>query len=619
MTESNDGVSGKLFFVMVFCFLIIVPVFFSSVQSGSPVNGGRSGSIAGHNTTAATVMVADPDLNQGNESASAYQKGNYFYDKGDYEQSLKWFEIALSSDPGDFNSWVGKANSLYMLSRYDDASVSYEKALKIDPEDFDSWMGKASSLYNLGMYSESLLAFEKAIEINPENSYSWYDRGNAFYRLREYDLAVHDFAKGESLNSTIADVKDNKELALDKLVQSVLENDSDSAQGASSLKKIADKLFDQEKYEGALAIYEKALDMDPENMPLLIRKGNSEYAIGHYEDALASYQKGEELSPEDPIIWYDKSLALHSIGRNNEALAAVERSLELNATDSSAWYNRGVILESIGKKDLAMTSYDKALEINPTHLSALINKGYLLNSLGRYEEALDFFERAIEIDLSDPVTFLGQGSSFFNLGRYDEALSSYIESTELDSADAAAWNGVGASYEKLGIYGDAMKAYQKVLEIDPENSDAAGSLASIKDIVTSKGIGPTAPAIANSSGPAGKHLLSLNLRHSNLLNGSGLIEVFNHDRNTMLLNDTFVVREYLSTQYFEFDTADSQSGDYLSVCIDEIERLGYSCDSFYYYPESYKYQINIDLEDLDQYITDKNGFLESIVSSLDQK
>ena len=198
-------------------------------------------------------------------------------------KTLKWFEIALSSNQGDFNSLVGKADSLYRLGRYEEASVSYENALKIDPEDFDSWMGKGSSLYNLGMYTESLPAFETAIEIKPENSYAWYDRGNAFYRLGDYELAVHDFAKGESLNFTNLDVKDNKELALDKLVESVLGKDLNSTQGALLLREKADKLFDQKKYEGALAIYEKVLEMDPENISLLIRKGNTEYAIGGYE------------------------------------------------------------------------------------------------------------------------------------------------------------------------------------------------------------------------------------------------------------------------------------------------------------------------------------------------
>ena len=84
------------------------------------------------------------------------------------------------------------------------------------------------------------------------------------------------------------------------------------------------------------------------------------------------------------------------------------------------------------------------------------------------------------------------------------------------------------------------------------------------------------------------------------MNGSGIIEVFNHDRGKMLLNESFAVREYLNIQYLEFDTGISQPGDYISVCIDEVEQIGYSCDSFYYYPESYKYQINIDLQDLDQ-------------------
>jgi tetratricopeptide (TPR) repeat protein len=629
LTGSNQAASGKLFFVVVF-FLTLVPVFFGSVQSaGSSASGDTPDSIGGNITRPTTATVAKPETYQGNDSSSAYQRGNYFYEKGDYEQALQWFEKALSSDPGDFDSLVGKADSLYRLGRYEDASVSYENALKIEPADFDSWMGKGSSLYNLGLYTESLTAFEKAIEIKPENSYAWYDRGNAFYRLGDYELAVHDFAKGESLNPINADVGDNKELALDKLVESVIGKDLNSTQGALLLREKADKLFDQQKYEGALAIYEKVLEMDSENISLLIRRGNTEYAIGGYEDALASYQKAEGLSPDDPIVWYDKALALHKMGRNNESLVAVERSLEINSSDSSAWYNRGVILEDIGKQDMALASYDKALEINPTHLSALINKGYLLNSLGRYEESLDFFEQAIGIDLSDPVTFNGQGSSLFGLGRYAEALSSYIEATELDSSNTAAWNGVGASYEKLGIYGDALKAYQKVLEIDPENSFAADSISSIKNIVTSKVSGSTIatdgiPAnttttIANSSGSASKHILAMNLGHGYLLNGSGLIEVFNHDRNQMLLNNSFIVGDYLDTQYLEFDAGNSQTGDYLSVCIDEVERIGYSCDSFYYYPDSYKYQINIDLQDIDQYITDKNGMLELLSPSVDEE
>jgi hypothetical protein len=85
--------------------------------------------------------------------------------------------------------------------------------------------------------------------------------------------------------------------------------------------------------------------------------------------------------------------------------------------------------------------------------------------------------------------------------------------------------------------------------------------------------------------------------------------------NKLCIRSKFV-RDYLDTQYLEFDAGNSQPGDYLSVCIDEVEQLGYSCDSFYYYPESYKNQINIDLQDLDQNITDKNDLLELVAPSV---
>lgn len=151
MTGSNQAVSGKLVFVLV-SFLTLVPVFFGSVQSDSPSSGDRPGSIAGNITTATTAMVTKPELYQGKDSSSAYQKGNYFYDIGDYEEALKWFEKALSSDHGDFNTLVDKADSLYMLGRYEDASVSYENAFKIDPEDFDSWMRKDAKANNMMWY-----------------------------------------------------------------------------------------------------------------------------------------------------------------------------------------------------------------------------------------------------------------------------------------------------------------------------------------------------------------------------------------------------------------------------------------------------------------------------------
>ncbi len=95
-------------------------------------------------------------------------------------------------------------------------------------------------------------------------------------------------------------------------------------------------------------------------------------------------------------------------------------------------------------------------------------------------------------------------------------------------------------------------------------------------MITTDSVNANTTTIANSSGSPSKHVLALNLGHGHLLNGSGLIEIFNRDKNEMLLNDSFVVRDYLDTQFLEFDAGNTQPGDYLSVCIDEVEQIGYS-------------------------------------------
>lgn len=57
---------------------------------------------------------------------------------------------------------------------------------------------------------------------------------------------------------------------------------------------------------------------------------------GKYDEALNLFEKGLELYPDDNRLWNQKGVALRSLGRYNEAIECFNKSLELVPKDLDA-------------------------------------------------------------------------------------------------------------------------------------------------------------------------------------------------------------------------------------------------------------------------------------------
>ena len=123
--------------------------------------------------------------------------------------------------------------------------------------------------------------------------------------------------------------------------------------------------------------------------------GNESYERGEFEQALASYDRALELDPQDANTWGNRGIALANLGRYEEAVASYDRSLELDPQDANAWGNRGNSLGDLGRYEEALASYDRSLELDPQKMNAWYNRGIALADLGRYEEALASYDRAL--------------------------------------------------------------------------------------------------------------------------------------------------------------------------------------------------------------------------------
>ena len=145
----------------------------------------------------------------------------------------------------------------------------------------------------------------------------------------------------------------------------------------------------------------------------LCYKGINLSSLERYEDAICFFDKALDIEPNNVGALNDKGKSLNSLGRHEEALHYLDKALEINPLFASAITNKGLSLSQLGRSEEALRYYDKSLEISPQNVASLINKGNYFNGIGRYEDGIVCFNLVLEIDCNDIDAYLGKGRSFY--------------------------------------------------------------------------------------------------------------------------------------------------------------------------------------------------------------
>lgn len=233
-------------------------------------------------------------------------------------------------------------------------------------------------------------------------------------------------------------------------IQNPATEDSQKSQISDLISKSA--LLRREKHhEEALACLEQASVIDPDYLPVLVRKGIILKSLSRFEESVACFDRILRCNPDLPEV---KHLRISSL---NASLLCHERKLALRKDDAEAFYSRGCVLMRLGNYKEALSSFDKSLEIEQNHLDALVCRGNALLELNRHEEALACYNRALELSPNRPTVLVNRGIVLQQLNRFDEALRSY--SMAVDSKPEFTEAIMGQSHCRLAM-GDYKLGWQ---------------------------------------------------------------------------------------------------------------------------------------------------------------
>lgn len=229
-------------------------------------------------------------------------------------------------------------------------------------------------------------------------------------------------------------------------------------------------------FQNQETLWSYTLQLNPSAWLAQSNLGNAYYRKGKPELAMAQYQKAAALKPDDPLIYYNIGNLYFYSGNPTEAVAQYQHALQINTSYAPVYANLGVALAAIGKFPDAVAAYRKGLETDPDQVGILSNLGVALTSLGQPQDAETVLRKATQIDPAYAEAHYNLGNALFQMQRIPEARDEFTEAVRLRPNEASSHNNLGAAYEHLGQIPEAITQFQLSLQIDPNNANARKNL-----------------------------------------------------------------------------------------------------------------------------------------------
>ncbi len=216
-------------------------------------------------------------------------------------------------------------------------------------------------------------------------------------------------------------------------------------------------------HESAVALFEKALEVNPDNAEahtllggLLTDLRRTAAAREHLERALA-------LRPDDPSVHYNLGNTLAAEQRYDEAIASWRRAVELDPKDRKALNNMGALLLRTGRTNEAEAAFRRAIEVDPDYAEGHHNLANILSRTGRRPEAVTHWRQAVAIDprLVDAQQNLGVAA--LEAKDPDTAIPHLKAALAVDPGNLACLLNLGAAYAEKGETDRAVRLLEKTV------------------------------------------------------------------------------------------------------------------------------------------------------------
>jgi tetratricopeptide (TPR) repeat protein len=130
---------------------------------------------------------------------------------------------------------------------------------------------------------------------------------------------------------------------------------------------------DKGDYEGAISRYDKALELDKDNLLAMAEKAYSLSSLKKYDEVISYCQKAIKTYPGDKklkTVYVTYGNAFDDLKKTDKSIEIYDEGIKQFPDYYQLYFNKGVSLSSVKKNQEAILCFQKAIMLNPKHASS---------------------------------------------------------------------------------------------------------------------------------------------------------------------------------------------------------------------------------------------------------